>query len=185
MLPITIPATEFWDSKKREFINIKETRLQLEHSLISISKWESKWHKAFLDDRYEKTGEEILDYIKCMTVTPNVQDEVYMGLTKEDIDKIVEYIQDSMTATWFSDDGPKPRKKRILTSELLYFMMFQNNIPISCEKWHLNRLITLLKVCDAELNPKKKSRKQTAQDYAKLNERRLKEQAAAKAKAHV
>lgn len=182
MLQLTVKAKELWDANDRRFINIKETNLQLEHSLISISKWESIWHKAFLDDRVDKSGEEILSYIRCMTVTQNVPETVYLGLDQSDIDKIVKYIEDPMTATWFSDDKRRTGRRRVMTSELIYFMMFQNNIPIACEKWHLNRLLTLLKVCAAELNPKKKSKRETAVDYAKLNEQRLKAQAAAKAK---
>lgn len=175
MLSITVPANEFWDAKKREFINTKETKLQLEHSLISISKWESKFHVPFLDDKRKMTSEETMYYIKCMTLTQNVPDYIYELLTQEDIDKIVAYIEDPMTASWFSDDkkGGPPRRREILTSEVLYYDMVALQIPFQCEKWHLNRLITLIKVCNAKNNPKKKrSTNQLIKDYKALNDAR-------------
>ena len=103
MLRIVIPGQELWDEEKQEFINTKEQVLQLEHSLISLSKWESKWCKVFLS-KQEKTAEETIDYIKCMTITPNVDPEVYTRLTKENIKEIEDYIAAPMTATYFSSN---------------------------------------------------------------------------------
>ena len=131
MLQITIPAREVaYDEVKNEFCYTKEWTLQLEHSLVSISKWESKWHKPFLDKK-EKTAEEIIDYIRCMTITQNVDPEVYNNLTKDNISAIIAYIDDPMTATWFNDDkNKKPARREILTNELIYYAMCSYNIPV-------------------------------------------------------
>ena len=155
MLHITIEATECWDESKREFVNIKEQTLQLEHSLVSLSKWESKWHKAFLAKR-EMSYDEILDYIKCMTITQNVKPEVYSCLTQENIDQIYNYIQNPMTATYFSKEQNGKSSSEIVTSELIYYWMVALNIPFECQKWHLNRLLTLIKVCNIKNQPHKK-----------------------------
>ena len=154
MLKITVPGLELYDEEKNEFINYKDQTLQLEHSLVSISKWEAKWHKPFLSDE-DKTLEEIIDYIKCMTITQNVKSDVYDRLTSDNIQTINDYIQDSMTATTFSDDK-KTGKKEIVTSEIIYYWMVTYNIPMECQKWHLNRLLTLVKVCTIKNSPPKK-----------------------------
>lgn len=155
MLKITVPGLELYDESKNEFINYKDQILQLEHSLVSISKWEAKWHKPFLSDE-DKTLEEIIDYIKCMTITQNVKSDVYDRLTSDNIQTINDYIQDSMTATTFSDDKKKTGKKEIVTSEVIYYWMVTYNIPMECQKWHLNRLLTLVKVCTIKNSPPKK-----------------------------
>lgn len=151
---IVIQPKELFDEKENRFITVKETTLVLEHSLISISKWESKWKKPFLVEGSLSNVEEVLDYIKCMTVTPvNVPDEVYLGITKENIEEIVAYIQDPMTATWFGEDknpNHRRRKKEVLTSEVIYWQMIALEIPQAYEKWHLNRLLTLIRVCSAK-----------------------------------
>ena len=155
MLQITINAGECWDETKREFVSIKAQTLQLEHSLVSLSKWESKWHKAFFTKR-EMSHEEILDYIKCMTITQNVKPETYSCLTSEHIDQIREYIESPMTATYFSPDKSGRTSSETVTSELIYYWMIALNIPFECQKWHLNRLLTLIKVCNVKNQPPKK-----------------------------
>lgn len=155
MLKITIPKSEFFDDRTNEFVEIPAQTLQLEHSLVSISKWESKWKKPFLDDK-EMSQDQLIDYVKCMTLTQNVRPEVYFRLTRPMLEKIRDYINDSMTATWFSNEKKKPPSRRVVTSELIYCWMFELGIPIECQKWHLNRLMTLIKVCDLENAPKKK-----------------------------
>ena len=173
MLKITIPKTEAFDEKADEFITIKEQTLSLEHSLVSISKWESKWHKPYLS-KERKTVEETLDYLRCMTLTQNVDPRVYYCIPETELQKINDYIEDPMTATWFSDDNQmKGRGGRVITSELLYFWMTAYQIPFECQKWHLNRLITLIRVCDEENKPKKKmSKNQILARNAKLNKAR-------------
>ncbi len=171
MLTITIPETEFYDEKTNEFSVVKEQKLKLEHSLLSISKWESKWHKPYLDNKtYKKTNSMNLDYIKCMTITQNVPDIVYSCLTQENIDDIVQYISDPMTATWFSDDPKNNTDSGIVTSELIYYWMVAAGIPFSCEKWHINRLLVLIKIYGIKNGkPKKMSQKEVAARYKALN----------------
>lgn len=174
MLELFIPEREFFNERTSEFVTSKAQTLKLEHSLLSISKWESKWHKPFLG-RGEKTLEETIDYLKCMTINKDVDDLAYAYLTQEDILKVNAYIDDSMTATTINDRGAKKGPQRIVTSELLYAWMFQFQIPKECEKWHLNRLITLIRVMDIESQPKKKmGRKEQMRQNAALNAARKK-----------
>lgn len=148
MLNITIPGRELFDERTSRFIQTREQKLCLEHSLVSVSKWESKWKKPFFS-KEQKTQEEIRDYIRCMTITQNVDPNVYLGLTPVHIKQIMDYMQDPMTATWFREPTKKePPSKRgsMITSELVYYWMTVANIPIECEKWHLNRLFTLIRI---------------------------------------
>ena len=169
MLQIVIPGQEFWDEQRQEFINTKEQVLQLEHSLISLSKWEAKWCKVFLS-KQEKTQEETIDYIKCMTITPNVDPEVYNHLTRENIKEIEDYIAAPMTATYFSSDNAGKSSREQVTSELIYYWMIALNIPFECQKWHLNRLLTLIKVCNIKNQPPKKmSKREIMSRNAALN----------------
>lgn len=158
MLKITIPSSEAFDQSKNEFIYTKEQTIALEHSLVSISKWESKWHKPYLS-KEPKTAEETIDYIRCMTLTQNVDPSVYYCIPEEEQERILKYIEDPMTATWFSGDEEKNkggRGGRVVTSELVYYWMIACGIPFECQKWHINRLITLIRVCDEENKPQKK-----------------------------
>lgn len=182
MLKLLIPKTEMWDEEKQEFVYTNsDTTLLLEHSLISLSKWESRNHKAFLNSSKSngaKTFEETMDYIRCMTIN-NVDPSVYSCLTNRDIYKINQYIDDPMTATYISDAAfPKAAPNRdIVTSELIYYWMIALNIPFECEKWHLNRLFSLIKVCNLKnaSNSRKLSRSDIAARNRKLNaERRAK-----------
>ena len=182
MLTITIPKSRLWNSKKEEFINTKEYILSLEHSLVSISKWEAKWHKPFISDD-KKTNEQTVDYIKCMTLTQNVDDHVYMALTKQNFEEIGAYIDNKMTATWFNEPKNSQQnhiKKEVITSELIYYWMISFEIPFECQKWHLNRLLTLIKVCNAKAkaaNSKKSSgvnKREILSNNAELNAARRK-----------
>lgn len=154
MLKITTPKRELYNEDLNEFITIKPYTLQLEHSLVSLAKWESKWNKPFLS-REDKTRAETIDYIRCMTVTQNVPDEVYNYLSSENIDAVNRYISDPMTATTFSDRNGKTNRS-IITAEIIYYWMFSFGIPMECQKWHLNRLLTLIRVFDVKNNPPKK-----------------------------
>ena len=175
MLQITIPSRELWDEEKNEFINTKEQVLQLEHSLVSLSKWEAKWCKTFLSKK-DKTQEETIDYIKCMTITQNVNPDIYKYLTKENINEIQSYISAPMTATWFSDDNNSSPNREHVTSELIYYWMIAFNIPFECQKWHLNRLLTLIRVCNIKNKPAKKmSRSEIMARNASLNAARRKQ----------
>lgn len=165
MLQIVIPALEYWDEKKEMFVSEEEQVLQLEHSLISLSKWESKWCKSFLSTK-ELSREENMDYIRCMTITKNVSPDTYKRLTNQHIDQINEYIKAPMTATTFREGRGAKGRKRIITAELIYYWMVAFNIPVEFQKWHLNRLLTLIRVCEIENSPKKK---QSANDILREN----------------
>ena len=159
MLVITIPATEQFNESTGEFLETKEQTLQMEHSLLSISKWESKWCKPFLS-KQDKTYEETLDYIKCMTLNKNVDDSVYACLTQANIDAINEYIGAPMTATYFSTHERGGKNGEQVTSELIYYWMIALQIPFDpCQKWHINRLLTLVRVCNIKNQPPKKMSK--------------------------
>lgn len=177
MLRIVVPiCPEGWDVKTETFVQPKFAVLELEHSLVSISDWESKWNKPFFS-KNEKTDEETMDYIKCMTLTENVDPDVYNHITKENVDEIYKYINASMTATTFSKDqtGGKSNKE-IITSEIIYYWMVSLNIPVEFQHWHINRLMTLIMVCNIKNSPKKKmSKKDIAAHNAALNEARRKQ----------
>ena len=176
MLSITIPAIELWDETKQEFVGLeKEQTLQLEHSLVSLDKWESKWCKPFLT-KQEKTREEMMDYVRCMTITQNVDPEVYNYLTNDNIIQINKYIEAPMTATTISEDKSSKSNKETVTAELIYYWMIALNIPFECRKWHLNKLLMLVKVCNIKNQPPKKtSKKELLSRNAALNAARRKQ----------
>lgn len=177
MLYIVVPLSpEGWDEEKQEFISPKEITLQLEHSLVSISKWESKWCKSFIHTK-EKTDEEIIDYVKCMTLNKSVDPDVYNHLTSFNVRQIEKYIEAPMTATHISEDKKSKGSREIVTSELIYYWMIALNIPIAeCQKWHLNRLLTLIRVCNVKNQPPKKmNKKDIMRRNAALNAARRKQ----------
>ena len=170
MLEIVIPLVpERYDDERGDFIDPVTQVLQLEHSLVSLSKWESIWHKAFLS-KQGMTTEESMSYIKCMTVTPNVHPDVYNYLTNENIEKVKNYIEDPMTATVFYEDKTSKNNRETITAELIYYWMIALNIPFECQDWHLNRLLTLIRVCNIKNTPpKKRSTKEIMSRNAALN----------------
>ena len=174
MITITIPEREYWDECKEEFVYSKAHTLQLEHSLVSLSKWESKYCKPFLS-KEDRTYGETVEYIKCMTVTQNVKDEVYANLTSENIAEIKEYIESPMTATCIRDINARNGSREPVTAELIYYWMIALNIPFECQKWHLNRLLTLIRVCSIKNQPpKKRSAREIMSRNAALNAARRK-----------
>lgn len=174
MLKITIPESEQWDEQKQEFVYTKECSISLEHSLISLHKWEAKWNKPFLG-KDEKADEELLDYIRCMTVSQNVDPNVYNALTKENIKDIFDYISAPMTATTFRSNANNRNNKEILTAEIIYYWMVAFNIPFECQKWHLNQLLTLIRVCNIKNQSNNKmSQKEILKQNAELNALRKK-----------
>lgn len=176
MLELVIPlSSEGWDEEKQEFVEPKVQILRLEHSLISLSKWESKWHKSFLNTK-EMSYEETIDYIRCMTLTHNVDPEVYSRLTTENIIQVRDYISDPMTATYFSEDKSGKNNREIITAELIYYWMISLGIPVEFQKWHLNKLITLIRVCNIKnAPPKKRSKRDIMSRNAALNAARKKQ----------
>jgi len=169
MLTIRVAGVEMYNNSSQEFVMEGGTLLQLEHSLVSLSKWESKFEKPFLGTE-DKTEDELFEYVKCMTLTPDVPDEIYSQLSKENVEDINAYINKKMTATWFRDSPNAPPTKDIITAELVYYWMTVFNIPFECENWHLNRLFTLIRVCNIkQAKPKKMSRAEAAAQQRELN----------------
>lgn len=174
MLTLQLPKSSFYDDEKEEFVDVPAMTLELEHSLISISKWESKWEKPFLG-KGEKAREEVLDYIACMAINRNFRNEFLLALSQEDFDAITEYISRPMTATKFYEAPGAPASREVVTSEIIYYWMVTFNIPFECEKWHLQRLLTLIKVCSIKNGPQKKMpASEIAQSNRELNRARLK-----------
>ena len=169
MLRITIPAAEYFDENTQTFTQVKEQTLQLEHSLVSLAKWESKWKKPFIS-KENKTTEETVDYIRCMTLTQNVDPIVYLGINNVIVRQVRDYIDDPMTATWFSEDKNRKSNREVITAEIIYYWMIALNIPPEYQKWHLNRLLTLIRVCNIKNAPSKKmSRKELLSRNRALN----------------
>ena len=148
MLTLTVEEKELFNERTGEFVTIPKTELHLEHSLISLSRWESKWKKPFLNLE-NPTPDEMIDYICCMSTDKTISREVASNLSADDFIKLRAYISDPRTATTVTDRRPTKRggKREVYTSELLYYYMIYYGIPFSCEKWHLNRLLMLIRVC--------------------------------------
>lgn len=176
MLELIVGETELYNEEKDEFLYVEGTLLKLEHSLVSLSKWESKWLKPFLS-KSKLTDEEILDYIRCMTITQNVSPEIYNNLSTKNIEEINKYIENPMTATTISDGSSNGRiGGEQVTAEIIYYWMVALQIPIEFQKWHLNRLLTLIKVCNIKNQPPKKmSQKEIMDRNRTINEARKKE----------
>lgn len=172
MLKIVVPMKEAFDEAKKEFVSAEVFDLELEHSLASLSKWEAYWEKPFLS-KHVKTNEEILWYIRAMTLTPEVPDEVYYRLDKDNLEAVNSYIEAKMTATTFREFGPRRTSQEIITAEVIYYWMVHYHIPFECEHWHLARLFTLIRVCNEKsAPPKKMGRQSAARQQRELNAQR-------------
>lgn len=156
MLTIIVPDKEWFDEDTEQFVSIKGAVLQMEHSLIALSKWESKWKKSFLDKLDSLTPEEMIDYFRCMSINSKADPSVYAAIWNdfELRNKVMDYINDSMSAVKFKEDkeGPHSSIKDSLTSDIIYYWMVANQIPFDCEKWHVNRLISLVRICGIKNN---------------------------------
>lgn len=179
MLEVIIPDQNgLYDEDNNRFVSIKGAKLELEHSLVSLQKWESIWHKPFLDKK-EKTYDEIVSYLRCMTVSSDVTDQnIYYFISPDDLKRVIDYMNDSMTATWFSDGGNAPgmHKNDVVTAEVIYYWMITLNIPSEYRYWHLNQLLTLIKTVSLKNAPDKKMSKseERAQRHALNKARRAK-----------
>lgn len=164
MLELTVGGEEYWNEKLEKFVYGKEVTLKLEHSLLSLSKWEQKWHKPFLQSigkQGELSAEQIFDYIKCMTIN-TVEDEVYTRMSEKNIKEIMDYINDPCSALNYKamQNGKRGNVQgKLMTNETIYYWMICFGIPFSCEKWHLNHLLALISWCSEEEKPKKKMSK--------------------------
>lgn len=172
MLMIVVPGIELFDDTNQEFTTQGDVVLELEHSLVSLSKWESIYEKPFLGEG-EKTTEEVIGYVKAMTLTPKVPEEIFHKLSEENVTAINEYIDAKMTATWFNDAPGAPKSREVITSEIIYYWLIAFQIPFECERWHLNRLFTLIRVCNIkQAKPEKMSRAEIAARNRELNAQR-------------
>lgn len=172
---IVIPKGTIYDESKNEFYDIKEQKITIEHSLISISKWEEIWKRPFFSITENFTREEHLDYIRCMTLTPNVPYEAYYNLSNKTINEIIDYENEVRSGTTVHSNNPQRRVKESLSAEVIYYYMIKAGIPFDpCQKWHFSRLMKLLEVFGVKENPKKMSKRDVINQYAKLNEMRKK-----------
>lgn len=158
MLKIVIPGSDFFDERTEEFITTEATMVTLEHSLLSLSKWESKWRKPFLGSA-DKTAEECIDYVRCMTLESGIDPLVYRNISDSLFKQINDYIEEPMTATTIRETFGRKGSRQIITNELIYYWMTALGIPFECEKWHLNRLLMLVRVCNEKNAPQKKMSK--------------------------
>lgn len=172
MLTIRVLGVESFDESNQEFTTQGGTLLELEHSLVSLSKWESKHEKPFLGHE-SKTPEELISYVRCMLITPKVPEEIFSKLSEANFDEITQYIDAKMTATWFHEQPGTPRSREVITSELIYYWMTIFNISFACEYWHLNRLFTLIRICNIkQAKPEKMSRGEVVARQRTLNAQR-------------
>lgn len=172
MLSIDIVTVEEWDEENLKFVPPTEVHLEIEHSLVSLAKWESHWEKPLLGPG-DRTLEETLWYIRAMTLTPNVPSEIYGKLSADTLVAIDNYVNRKMTATWFKEQSKKGPSGEVITAEIIYYWMIAMDVPFECQYWHLNRLLTLIRVVNEKSAPKKKmNRREQLEQQAMLNEKR-------------
>lgn len=172
MLEIKVPPSKFFDDERERFIKVAGGTLQLEHSLISVSKWEAVWNVHFLNNK-NITDEQMVDYVRCMIVNRPADPQLYKYLSKENLEEVAKYLSAPMTATTFREFGKKAPDRSIITSEQIYSWMVAYGIPFECQKWHIKRLLTLIRVCQANNEPEKKmSRAELAAYNRELNAKR-------------
>lgn len=172
MLKLIVSGTEYFNEETEEFESVGDFELELEHSLISLSKWESKYQKPFLSN-LEKSPEEILYYIKAMILTPIYPNDLFEKFSTENFAQINNYIESRESATTFGDMPDRRIRGEVITSELIYYWMVAFNIPFECERWHLNRLFSLIRICNLKNSKQKKmSRSEMAARNRELNAKR-------------
>lgn len=174
MLEINVPKVDLYDESSGEFITIRGQTIKLEHSLVSLAKWESIWKRAFLIPKQKMTPAETISYIKCMTITQNVNPAIFHEIYRSRLKEVFDYIEETFSATTFNKrDKKRMINREIITAEIIYFWMTSFNIPFSCEKWHLSRLLTLINVCNIKnQTPKKMSKAEILRRNHSLNQAR-------------
>lgn len=174
MLKLIVTLAEEYDEETRRFLPAETHELHLEHSLVSVSKWESKWEVPFLGSN-DKSNDQMLWYIQAMS-SAEIPPEVFSKISPGNISDIQSYISAKMTATWFREEKAAAMSRETITAELIYYWMIGLGIPFECQHWHLNRLLTLIRVCNEKNKPpKKRSRADIAAERKALNEKRLRE----------
>lgn len=179
-LVLTVPGGEYYNDDTNTFFEVKEQTIRLKHSLVSISKWEAKYQRPFIDEKKPPTREEMLDYIRFMTITQNVDRSIYNRLTSSHHELINKYINSKMCGTSIGDDKEQSKQmrgryKKPISSELIYYWMTEYNIPFECRKWHFGRLMMLIRVCGikkAQMNNAAKGKKgktNSGRDYRSIN----------------
>jgi hypothetical protein len=172
MLLILVGEEEMFNDETQEFIQVEQFSLELEHSLASLSKWESKFEKPFLGNS-PHTKKETFEYLKMMVVTENVPSEIFERLSRDNLESINEYIDSKQSATIFNEMPNRKSSREIITSELIYYWMVAFTIPFECEHWHLNRLFALIRICGIKNSKDQKMPKdKIARQYRDLNEQR-------------
>ena len=173
MLTISLINQDFFDAETSEFIEYPDMEIQLEHSLISMSKWESLFEKPFLAPG-QRSRDEVLSYIGCMILTPGIDSSVVNRLGNNELSLIDAYISSKQSATTFGDLPARNKSSgETITSELIYYWMVAFNIPFECQTWHLNRLFSLIRILNLKQEkPKKMSRAEISARNAELNAKR-------------
>jgi len=181
MLRLTVVTEEGFDDESQRFVPAATFDLELEHSLVSLSKWESRFEKPFLTSK-DKSPEELLAYLEMMCLTTEIPPEVFPKFSRDNLDELNKYINSRQTATWFNDKDQRPSRD-VITSELIYYWMVAFNIPFECQFWHLNRLLTLIKVCNIKNTPPQKGRRMNrAEAMSRQNSLNAQRRAAAKSR---
>jgi hypothetical protein len=169
MLKLTILGTEYFNEETSTFETVDDIDLELEHSLVSLSKWESKFKKPFLSNE-KKTSEEFFYYIEAMIISPIYSLDILFRLSEENIVKINDYIESTESATTFGSMPERKGRGEVITSELIYYWMVAFTIPFECEYWHLNRLFALIRICNIKNSkPRRMSRHEIASRNRELN----------------